>query len=127
MYWKLQGKQSPAESALCDVDDYFPKPIFDLPTSICKAAKFIHDNLTDQMKDCVGVIILPTRILHLGWKHRRVRTVLDANKENTITLVEVEPGAWFLIHPSRERFFEDTKDKSWFLLHRDLLSKFDLY
>jgi hypothetical protein len=109
-YWTLQG------------EDIFPKPTFDLPNSVIESAKFVYKNYQPEMKDCVGVIILPATIQHNGWKHDRVRVL--HRDSFTITMVEAEPGAWFLLQTCRCRFYEASDETTWYLLHKDHLPKF---
>jgi hypothetical protein len=109
-YWTLQD------------EDIFPKPTVDLPNSVIESAKFVHMTYQSEMKDCVGVIILPANIRHNGWKHDRVHVV--HRDSFTITMIEVDPGAWFLLQTCRCRFYEVSDETTWYLLQKDHLPKF---
>lgn len=109
-YWKLQD------------EDIYPKPIFDLPKSIIESAKFVHKNYQPEMNTCMGVIILPAKFLHNGWKHDRVRQV--QRDSFNITMIEVAPDAWFLLQTCRSRFYEAPDETTWYLLHKAHLPKF---
>ena len=108
-YWKLQD------------EDLYPKPLFELPASVMEAAKFVHNNFQPEMETCRGVLIMPARILHNGWFHKRVRVI--RRDSFAITMIEIEKDVWFLVQTCRTRFFEEPKDPAWFLIDKDHLPK----
>ena len=110
VYWKLHD------------EDIYPKPIFELPHSVVESAKFAYKNYQPELETCLGLLVLPVTVLHNGWEHKRVRVV--KRDKFTITMLEVEDDAWFLLQSCRTRFFEESKDPAWFLMHKNHLSKF---
>ena len=92
-YWKLRD------------EDIYPKVIFELPQSVLQSVKTIGEI----PKDCLGIIFLPGIVRHNGWTHERVRLIGEK------TLLEVEPGAWFLL----QKYTADHDKAPWYLLHKN--------